>query len=173
MLPTLTDLGVQAGCYIRKIDRRTHWRPEGCDEDLSARSSLAAEKVFRPNEKTYCFWYVETDHEFYGVIASLIANATPKDRDIDFIWMTQDELDYIGVALHHVPEGNCRHVQNLHFEAEILPSTAQALCYHLMAIGRESYRCKKKNTTAIHQHQIQIGCNAVNLEATDCKCEEE
>ena len=163
-------LCIHSGVFIRKLNKRTHWYPQEGDSDLSLRAKLAAEKVF-PDEPKHSLWYVSTEQDFYGVVASLTATATPKNRDIDFIWIEESELQEVGVAFEKIPNGDCLQVKSLHIDAEINRNIAQNLCYNLMIKKRESYRCKKKETTFILEYQRQIGCKSTNADVEFCECQ--
>jgi hypothetical protein len=86
MLPSLVDLGIEPGSFIRKLDNQNHWNAYK-DQDVSVAPQSVAEKVFREAGEKYSLWKIHTEQEFYGVVASLTANATPRDRNIDFIWI--------------------------------------------------------------------------------------
>lgn len=160
MLPTLVDLGVKPGSFIRKLDNRNHWNAYA-DGNVSQVYQTVAEKVFNSRDEIYSLWNVNTDQELYGIIASLTANAIPKYRDIDFICIERNELDIVGINYKQVCEGKCFYVKPLHYNAEINLSTAQQLCHHLLSHKRKAQRCKKVLTISILQYQESIGCCAV------------
>ncbi|HBC42980.1 MAG TPA: hypothetical protein DCZ88_14130 [Pseudanabaena sp.] len=170
MLPTLADFDIRSGVFIRKLNKLTHWHPQEGDNDLSLRAKLASEKIF-PDERKHSLWYVSTESEFYGVVASMTATATPKNRDIDFIWIEESELQEVGVVFENVPNGNCLYVKSLHFDADINKSIFHDLCYNLMSKQREAYRCKKRQTTCILEYQRQIGCKSTDIDAESCECQ--
>ncbi|GBO55183.1 hypothetical protein APA_3233 [Pseudanabaena sp. lw0831] len=170
MLPTLADFDILSGIFIRKLNKRTHWDPQEGDNDLSLRAKLASERIF-PAERKHSLWYVSTESEFYGVVASLTATATPKNRDIDFIWIEECELQEVGVIFESIPNGDCLHVKSLHIDAEINKSIFQNLCYNLMNKKREAYRCSKRQTTYILEYQRQIGCKSTDTDLKSCECQ--
>ena len=171
MLPTLRDLEIKPGSFIRKLDNRNHWNAYKDSSDLTQASQLIAEKVFNEQSEKYSLWYVSTEQEFYGVLAALTANATPKDRNIDFIWIAEHELKEVSIAFENIPEGSCVHVQRLHFDAVINQRIAQQLCYNLIAQERISLRCNKAQTILVLEHQHQLGCKAVDTNFQICECE--
>lgn len=172
MLPTLSDFGISFPVYIRKLNNRNHWQPQDCNT-LAARAGAVAKKIFNDPEGIYSLWRVSTDQEFYGVVASLSANRSPKNQDLDFIWIAESELEEFGIEAQLSPEGDCRYVQNLHFNARINSVQAEALCFCLMNRDREAQRCKEKpHTTPILDHQAQLGCKATETEREACKCED-
>lgn len=171
MPPSLPDLGIQPGSYIRKLDNRNHWNGYSDDTDLTTASRLAAEKVFQEKGEKYSLWHVSTEQEFYGVVASLTANATPRDRNIDFISIAETELKEAGVKVENISEGACLRVKHLHVDARINPTVAQNLCYTLMSNQRKAQRCPKTSTISILEYQQQIGCRATNTSLPTCTCE--
>jgi hypothetical protein len=171
MLLRLTDLGFEFPSFLRKINSKNHWYPEEGDRDLNIRAQKVAEKIFNEQKGIYSLWYISTEEEFFGVVASLTTNANPKDRNIDFIWITESELKEVGIIFSQIPEGNCFRVKDLHFDVEINPNSARALCYHLMSNQRDAQRCPKKQTISILQHQRQIGCKAADISSQSCQCE--
>lgn len=171
MLPTLADFGIKSSVFIRKLDRRTHWHPSEGDNDLSLRARIASEKVFPPTEKRYSLWYVSTNEQFYGVLASLTFYANPKARDIDFICIEEDELQEFGITPELIPEGNCLHVKSLHFDVEICKNTAQYICYNLMNKGTADKRCQKAKVNLVLEHQRKLGCQSTETDCQSCQCE--
>ena len=78
MLPSLTDFGIHNPVYIRKINKRSHWRPESC-ESLEARAHTVVNRIFKPSSSNlHSLFRVETSEQFYGVIATLSAGRTPQ-----------------------------------------------------------------------------------------------
>ena len=171
MLPSLTDLGIKGSGFIRKLDNRNHWNAYQDNADMVSASQLVAEKVFREDGDRYSLWYISTDQELYGVVASLTANATPKDKNIDFIWIAESELKEVDIVFKRIPEGNCLHIKNLHFNAVINSTIAQRLCYTLMIGKRTAHRCQKAQTILILEHQQKLGCKATDVNSLNCECE--
>ena len=60
MIPTLSELGIEAPAYIRKIDSRARWNPEGCNT-IEERARVIAEKLFREPANLYSIWLVSTE----------------------------------------------------------------------------------------------------------------
>ncbi|PSB25353.1 hypothetical protein C7B82_23785 [Stenomitos frigidus ULC18] len=170
MLPSLFDLGIEPGSFIRKLDNQNHWNAHQ-DEDLSRASKLIAEKIFKEAGEKYSLWKVNTEQEFYGVVASLTANANPKDRNIDFIWVTKSELKEVDIEFDSVSEGNCLKVNDLHFDAVINQEKARQLCHNLIVKQRVAQRCKKAQTVLILQYQRDRGCKATNADLVLCDCQ--
>ncbi|NER01038.1 MAG: hypothetical protein F6K30_30835 [Cyanothece sp. SIO2G6] len=170
-LPSLADLGIVPGSFIRKLDNRNHWNAYKDETDAASASLLIAAKVFKDKGNIYSLWWVYTDQEFYGVVALLTENATPRDRKIDFIWILEHELQEVGIACRNVSEGSCLHVENLHFDAEIDSGMAQQLCHILWTRNREAKRCLKENTIQILEHQQNLGCKATETSLENCECE--
>jgi hypothetical protein len=172
MLPTLSDFGINPPIYLRKINSRGHWHPQDCDT-LAERASAVSKKLFNSPTNVYSLWRVDTDQAFYGVIASLSANRSPKNQDFDFIWITEFELQKLDIKVQLSSEGDCLYVQNMHFNVLITPSNAEILCFDLINCGRDAQRCKKKpQTTPILTYQSLLGCKATETEHQSCKCEE-
>lgn len=102
MLPTLSEFGIEAPVFIRKIDSRARWNPEECST-IEERARVVAEKLFRDPDNLYSIWRVRTDQELYSVIASLSEYRSPKNQNIDFIWMTEKELQEVGINPENQP----------------------------------------------------------------------
>jgi hypothetical protein len=170
MLPTLAELGIEAPAYLRKIDSRAKWYPEGCNT-IEERARVVAEKLFREPGNLYSIWLVSTEKELYSVVASLSEYRSPKNQNIDFIWMTESELQEIGISINNHLEGGCLYAQRLHFNAQIDLRTAEKLCAYLIRKEREPKRCTKSNTTLILAHQKHLGCQATDSDLENCECE--
>lgn len=172
MLPTLSEFGIEAPAFIRKIDSRIQWNPEGYNT-VEERARVIGEKLFREPGNLYSIWLVSTEQELYSVVASLSEYRSPKNQNIDFIWMTEEELRLVGISPENQPEGGCLHAQNLHFNVQIDPRMAENLCDYLIRKGRDANRCgKKAHTTLILAHQKQLGCKATDSDSEHCECEQ-
>jgi hypothetical protein len=169
MIPTLAELGVLTPAYIRKINKKAHWDPEGCN-GINERVQLVVEKVFKQDE--YSVWKVATDSEFYGVIASLTANKHPKNCDIDFIWIAESDFNTIGIQLRQLQEGKCECVEHLHFNIKSEKSLAEDLCRSLFEQDRQAIRCRKKQTELILDYQKSLGCRATDSKHEMCNYRE-
>lgn len=168
VIPVFVDnFDVELPAYIRKIDSRARWEVEG--DSIAERAQKVTESLFRG--EVYSIWLVNSDTEFYGIVASLSANRTPRNQIIDFICITQKDLNEIGVEIEAIPEGDCLAVQKLHFNMRINNSTALGLCKKLIAEGRKAHRCKKYETTSILKHQASRGCKATENISARCTCE--
>lgn len=170
MLPTLEDFGISAPVYIRKIDNINRWNPEGCS-NIEERAKRVADSLFR--EDVYSLWKVASDEEFYGVIASLSARRNPKDQNIDFIWILEQDLQEVHIVTELKVEGDCLDVQELHYNARIDTMAAQKLCYNLIIKGREAKRCKRAQTKLILEYQGEKGCKATSSNFSKCSCQVE
>lgn len=168
MLPTLKEFGIMPPVFIRKIDSRGRWNPEDC-RTVEDRAKRVADSLFR--EEVYSLWLVTSDLDFYGIVASLSARRTPKHQDIDFIWITEEELKEVGIVPKPESEGACLNVQSLHFNAQITSDEATKLCYNIMLKKRDAQRCKKKATTLILEYKEQMGCKAIRNDSLQCRCE--
>jgi hypothetical protein len=169
--PSLEDLGIEPGSFIRKLDKQTHWNAFTDQEDLLVAAQEAAARVFPEKGEIYSLWKVSTEQEFYGIVASLTAYANPKDRNIDFIWVSKSELEAAEIKFENIPEGDCIRVKDLHFDAVITPNNARQLCYELLSKQRVAYRCKKAQTKSILQFQRNLGCKAASESSESCDCE--
>ncbi|MEA5469933.1 hypothetical protein [Spirulina sp. 06S082] len=168
MLPTLEDFGISPPVYIRKINSRSSWKPDPEISDPRKRLEKIAEASF---DETSSIWLVNSEQDFYSVIASLSANRTSRHQDIDFIWLTDQELDSVGIQKNQVMEGRCLFAQKLHYDIEIKKESAIQLCDLLKQNNRQSLRCKKKQTKSILIHQEKIGCKALNDNQELCQCQ--
>lgn len=172
MLPSLLDFGIKVPSYIREIRSRTRWNPEGCNT-VAERAKVVAENLFNEADHLYSIWLVRTEQELYSVIACRTDNRNPRERDIDFIWMTEEELQGIGIFPNNQPEGNCLHAQHLHFNVTIEPHMAEKLCEYLICKGREAKRFSKKaHTKPMLEHQKNLGCRAAGSDLVNCECEQ-
>jgi hypothetical protein len=168
MLPTLEDFGVQTPAYIRKINKLTHWHPEGCNSQQE-RAQKAAIDIF--NDGVNSLYLVKLNEDFYATIVAISVNRNPKDQNFDFIWITEKELKEVGINFELVIEGDCLHCQKLHFNASVDTNAAFQLCENLMSTKREAKRCKKKDTKEILNHLGSLGCKAMLPNSPNCKCE--
>ncbi|HLO83721.1 MAG TPA: hypothetical protein VK203_01730 [Nostocaceae cyanobacterium] len=167
MLPTLDDFGVPTPVYIRKLDSRTHWNPEGCINQQE-RVQRIAERIFKHSVNS--LWLINSNQDFYGMVASLSAKRNPRQQDIDFIWITEEELNEVGINFKQVVEGDCLHAQSLHYNADIDQEQAKKLCEILTSKGRETKRCKRKQTEEIIKYLENSGCKALVANYLRCKC---
>lgn len=168
MLPTLEKFGITPPVYIRKIDSRGRWDPEEC-KSVEERTKRVVDSLFR--QEVYSIWLVTSDSDFYGVVASLSARRTPNQQDIDFIWITEEELQEVGIVAQAEPEGDCLAVKELHFNAVINSNQATKLCYNLITKNREAKRCRKKDTSLILEDKEAMGCKAIKGDVVRCRCE--
>lgn len=167
--PTFVErFDVQPPVYIRKIDSRARWEIEG--NNIKERAQKVADSLFKYEVSS--IWLVKSDVDFYGVIASLSANRTPKNQIIDFICVTESDLDKAGVEIEAIPEGDCLDVQKSHFNAPIDKATALRLCENLIENGRKAHRCQKAETVSILKHQESRGCKATESTLEKCECQE-
>lgn len=172
MLPSLLDFGINVPVYIREIRSRTRWYPEGC-HTIEERARVVAENLFNEADYLYSIWLVSTEQELYKVVACRTDNRNPRERDIDFIWIAESELQEVGIVPENRPEGNCLSAQHLHFNVKIEPSVAEKLCRYLIDKGREAKRLSKKvHTIPILEHQKMLGCKASGSNLEHCVCEQ-
>ncbi|WP_013321947.1 hypothetical protein [Gloeothece verrucosa] len=167
MLPTLADFGIKSPVYVRKIDKKSHWNPQS--SNLEERVNQVADKVFK--EDLCSLWYIDSDEAFYGVIAAISSGRNPRNQDIDFVWITDEELKLLNILKEQTKEGYCLFVQHLHYNILIDRETARRLCYSLIQKEREAQRCKKKSTQAILEYQNNKGCKALINNTNKCNCE--
>lgn len=171
MLLNLTDFGINKPGYIRKLNNRNHWNPKSCPA-LKDRVRAVVPKLFSNSEHLYSLWYIETAEQFYGVIASLSAGRTPRNQDIDFLWIAAEELSEASIKLTQVSEGKCLFVRDLHYNAYVNPDSAEQLCFFLMQADRQAQRCKKNpHTKPILEYQTEKGCKATDSDRDGCDCE--
>jgi hypothetical protein len=169
MLPTLEQFSITKTVFIRKIDKVTYWDPEQCNNSLEERAKRVSEKIFRNTVSS--LWKVAVEEEFYGIIASLSANRGCKDQAIDFIWITQEDLEEVNIEIQAKPEGRCLYVKDLHFNIQINSSSAQKLCHVLFEKDRKAMRCKKSNVQCILNHQQSKNCKASVETLLNCRCQ--
>lgn len=170
MLPTLQEFGIDRPVFLRKINSRAHWNPEGVTDNHD-RARQVAERLFQSPRGIYSLWRIATEQEFYSVIGALSATRSPQNQDIDFIWMY--ELEASDIVMEPVEEGECLHAQPLHFNARIDQASTINLCYRLINAGRVAYRCKRKATASILENQKSWGCKAYVKQSDSCRCEKE
>lgn len=169
MLPTLEQFNITTPVFIRKVNNRNHWKPEGYDNNLDGRAKIVSERFFE--ERLSSIWKVTLDEEFYGIIASLSANRSHKAQAIDFIWITQEELKEVNIEPQLEPEGKCLYVKDLHFNIQMDSSLAQNLCHILFLKDREPKRCTKDYVQHILNHQQSKNCKASNETPLNCVCQ--
>jgi hypothetical protein len=168
MLPTLEDFGVETPAYIRKI-KRPDWHPEDC-KNQQERAQKIAINIF--SDGVNSLYLVKSNEDFYAsVVATIINTKNPKDQKFDFIWITEEELQEVGIKFELVIEGNCSHSQKLHFNAFIDTNIACKLCENLLSKNREDKRCNKQKTIEIFNHLESLGCKAIEPNSPNCKCE--
>lgn len=89
MLPNLLDdFGISLPVYLRKIDKKSHWNPENLTGE--ERVEKVANRVF--NNDICSLWYVSTNEDFYGVVASISAGRNPRHQDIDLFRPILEDL---------------------------------------------------------------------------------
>jgi hypothetical protein len=169
MLPTLEQFSITTPVFIRKIDNYNHWNIEKSNNNSEDRAKKMSEKIFTSLMSS--LWKVARDEEFYGVIASLSANRHYKAQAMDFIWITQEDLEEANIEAQLKPEGKCLYVKNLHFNIQMDNFLAQKLCYVLFEKDREAKRCSKNNIKDILSHQQSKNCKAIDETALDCVCQ--
>ena len=156
-IPTLAQFGITNPVFIRKINNRNRWIQY--DSTVEDREKKIARDVF--NSRICSLWWVETDEDFYGFVASISSNRSPQNQNIDFIPILKTDLDGVGINYQCIAEGDCLAVRHLHYNAEITGAQAILLCRRLMNRNQEPQRCKKKQTQLILQYQQRKGCIAV------------
>ena len=156
-IPTLDKFGIINPVFIRKIDSRARWIQY--DSTVEDREKKIARDVF--NSEICSLWWVKSDEDFYGFVASISSNRSPQNQNIDFIPILKNELDEVGIDYQCIAEGDCLAVRHLHYNAEITEAQAILLCRKLISRNQQPQRCKKKQTQLILQHQQKKGCIAV------------
>ena len=156
-IPTLDLFGITNPVFIRKINNRNRWIQH--DPTVEDREKKIARDVF--NSEICSLWWVKSDEDFYGFVASISSKRSPQNQNIDFIPILKNDLDEVGINYQCVAEGDCLAVKHLHYNAEISEAQAILLCSKLINRNQEPQRCKKKQTQLILQHQRMKGCIAV------------
>ena len=156
-IPTLDKFGIINPVFIRKIDSRARWIQY--DSTVEDREKKIARDVF--NSEICSLWWVKSDEDFYGFVASISSNRSPQNQNIDFIPILKKDLDEVGINYQCIAEGDCLAVRHLHYNAEITEAQAILLCRKLISRNQQPQRCKKKQTQLILQHQQMKGCVAV------------
>lgn len=169
MLPTLEQFSITTPVFIRKIDKANHWTPQGCSNNLEERAEKVSERIFK--NAVSSLWKVALNEQFYGIIASLSANRHIKHQDINFIWITQEELNEVNIEIKPTSAGNCLYVKDLHFDIEMDSFSAQKLCYVLFEKDRQAQTCKKNNVQDILNYQHSKNCKATNETLLNCVCQ--
>lgn len=106
------------------------------------------------------------------MVAVLSAGRTPKNQNIDFLWIDVEELTSASIELKPISEGQCLFVSELHFNAYIDAVAAENLCLIMLKAGREANRCKKKqHTKLILEYYTEKGCKATESSRESCDCE--
>ncbi len=171
ILPGLANFNIHKPGYIRKLNNRNHWNPED-SETVEERAKAVVQRLFANPEHIYSLWFVETAEQFYGVVAALSAGRTPKNQNLDFLWIDAEELASASAELTQISEGQCLFVRDLHFNAHIDPQSAEKLCLIMIQAGRDAQRCKRSpHTTPILEYQARKGCKATETDRGNCDCE--
>jgi hypothetical protein len=169
LLPTLEQFSITTPVFIRKIDNRNHWNPSDCNNSLEERAKRVSDNIFKG---TVCsLWKVNLDEQFYGIIASLTAERKPRVQTIDFICITQEDLEEVNIETQPKPQGKCLYVKDLHFDIQLDSSLAQKLCHVLFKKDREPKRCEKNNIREILNYQQSKNCKASDDTLLDCVCQ--
>lgn len=171
-LPGLVDFDIHKPGYIRKLNSRTHWNPEEGCETLEERAKAVVQKIFNNPKHVYSLWFIENSDQFYGVVTELSAGRTPKNQNLDFLWIDAEELQAAAVDLVQKTETECLLARDLHFNAQIDSNSAVMLCLLMMQADRKAQRCKKKKTTLILDAQVEKGCKVTETSVEHCRCEE-
>jgi hypothetical protein len=167
-LPTLSGFGIQPPAYIHKIDRGTYWEYE---EGISEGVEHALRNIFNNPDYLYSLWLVNSDLDFSCVAASLNAYRNSPNEQINFIWLTNEDLDKVGLTVTPSDEGKCLYAQKLHFNVFIEPDKAKELCYLLMENKRKTVRCTKGQMKLVVEFNSQRGCRAYENYPALCSCE--
>ena len=169
-LPTLSGFGIQPPVYIHKIARGSNWVIE---ENVSDSIRHAVETIFKDSDYMYSFWLVGSDLDLYCVAASLNADRDAPNEQINFIWLTHNDLEVLGLTATQSQEGKCIYAQKLHYNILVEPNKAQELCSLLMKNKRESVRCTKGAMKLIVTHNLGRGCKAYEYDnpPQECLCE--
>ena len=156
-IPTLDYFGITPPVFIRKINNKNRWIHY--DSTVQDREKKIANDVF--NNQICSLYRVESNEDFYGFVASISPKRSPQNQNIDFIWMTKNDLDTVNIKYQKILEGDCLAAQHLHYNAAITKEQAISLCSRLIKRNQEPLRSKKKQTALILQHQAKKGCIAV------------
>lgn len=170
MLPTLADFNISSPVYLRKINSRGRWNLENTGSENLIQKVVDGN--FNKDNNIYSLWLVNSDEDLYGIISALSADRNPKDQDIDFIYLTPEEIENLSIKIEQTTEGKCLAVADLHHNATIPKEIAYQLCQLLKIKNtREAQRCKRKQTKAILEHQKEKGCKAVEPLSEKCYCQ--
>ena len=156
-IPTLAQFGITESVFIRKINNKNRWLQHSAE--VEDREKKIAADVF--DNEICSLWKVGSDEDFYGFVAAISSNRSFQNQNIDFIWMTQNDLDQAGIEYQKIPEGDCLAVEHLHYNTKITKSQAILLCSRLIERNQEPQRCRKKQTASILKYQQTKGCIAV------------
>ncbi|MFM2312012.1 MAG: hypothetical protein RLZZ04_1288 [Cyanobacteriota bacterium] len=157
-IPTLDQFGIEPPVFVRKIDNKNRWIEHDLGS-ISDRARKIAINVF--NAEICSLWWIKSDEDFHGFVASISSNRSPQNQNIDFIWMTKKDLELAKIECKNIPEGDCLAVKNLHYNATIDEKKAILLCSELIKRQQEPQRCRKKQTELILQQQRAKRCVAV------------
>ncbi|MCU0548381.1 MAG: hypothetical protein MUC48_03450 [Leptolyngbya sp. Prado105] len=165
----LQEFGIKPPVFIRKLDKRSDWNPEVSNPLDRPRRS--AELIFRDAGRIFSLYRVESDRDFCSAVTAISANRSPQNQNLDFIWMTANDLNSAGIPFELSIEGRCLQAGALHYNATIRPDAAISLCRTLLIAGRQDYRCGKRKTGEILEQRRLEGCHAVVFDSEKCLCE--
>ncbi len=159
--------GITLPVYIHKIDRNSYWN---CEDGIEQGVENALNNVFNSHDYIYSLWLITSEQDLHCVAATLNANRGSPSEEIPFIWITQKDLEQIGLSSVQVDEGKCIYAQKLHFNVTIEPSKAKELCYLLMDKIKKAARCTKKEMKLVVEVQEKRGCQAYKNHPEACNC---
>ncbi len=145
-IPTLASFNIGKPVFIRKINSRRRWI-DLLNSNIANPETEIANYVFGSDKCS--LWFIDSDEDFYGFVASISSNRSPQNQNIDFIWATKEDLEKLSIEYQQISEGECLAVKHLHYDSKIIQSQAILLCGKLIARGQEPQRCKKE-TNAIN-----------------------
>lgn len=154
--------------YIHKIDRNSYWV---CEDGIEQGVENALNNIFNSHDFIYSLWLINSEQDLHCVAATLNANRASPKEEIPFIWMTQGDLDQVGVVPIQLDEGKCLYAQKLHFNVTLEPNQAKELCYLLMNKIKKASKCTKSEMKLVVEAQKTRGCKAYENHPEVCDCE--
>jgi|GEM_PF-2721646 len=156
--------------YVRKIDRRRHWRG---DETMSVddRVKTAATQVF-PSDGKISVFLVANAYDLIRVAIGLNSVGPSLNEKLELLCITPDDLKHACLQLEQSPgDTKCLHANSLHYD--ILDDRDAIDCLVRLLISRDhkDRRLTKGKMKLAVEVAIKTGCHAIDSSACSCQCE--
>lgn len=153
--------GLDLPFYIRKLNKRSDWGDPS--DALERRVDYAIDSAFRSEKNMFSFYRVRNDAELAIVIVALNAHRARLTSTLDFIAVTEMELQDAQIKILENPgETSCDLANLLH--VDVKPSTDRSireLCQSAMSLNRSSARISKPQAKNFVEWASSYYCHAM------------